>query len=122
MRNNLIRTRSAISLSILLAMSAPAVAEHVIVTANPAPSATVSTGDFNLASAAGLAAVKHRIRAVAADLCLTNAVEPVDIRMARAKCFRAAVADGNRQIERMVAARGAAPMDAVAVILTKTGG
>ena len=122
MRKTSTSIRPAVLLGMLLAASAPAAAEETIVTANPAPSAIVATGDYNLTSAEGLAAMKHRIRSVAAELCLTNAVEPVDIQMARTKCFRAAVSDGNRQIERMMAARHDAPRDAMAAILTKTGG
>lgn len=85
--------------------STPATAESVTVTGNPERSATVSIADFNLDSPAGIARLKSRIEAVAADLCLTNAVEPVGMRMARVKCYRTAVSSGHRQINRMLAAK-----------------
>jgi UrcA family protein len=116
MRKSVFLSRSAIVLSTLLAISAPAVAESVIVTTNPAPRATVSITDFNLSSADGVARLKNRIKAAAADLCLTSAVEPVGMRVARAKCYRSAVSSGYRQVDHMVAAPGRGPTLTAAMI------
>lgn len=122
MRTNMFPAGPAITLGLLLAMSTPAAAESVIVTGNPGPSLTVSTADLNLRSPTGLARLQSRIEAAAADLCLTNAVEPIDTRLARAKCYRTAVSRGNREIDRLVAVQGASSTSATAAILAKTGG
>lgn len=116
MRNTLLLTRSAIALSMVLVTTAPAAAESVIVTGSAQPTATVSTIDFNLGSSAGVSKLKARVKSVAAALCLTNAVEPVDIRIARTKCYRTAVSSGHRQIDRMVAAQSANSMRTAAAI------
>jgi UrcA family protein len=81
----------------------------------------VSVTGLNLESATGIAKGKARIEAAAAELCLTNAVEPVDMRLARTKCYRTAVSDGYRQLGRMTAANSAASMGAATIILTNAG-
>ena len=94
-------SRLAIALSSILLMTAPATA------GSGEPNATVSTTDVSLGSPAGVERLRDRIRASAADLCLTNAVEPLDVRLARAKCYRTAIASGHRQLNRLVAAQAA---------------
>jgi len=108
--------------TVLVLSGAPAsAAEEIVITRSPAPSATVSVAGLNLDSPTGLATGKARIEAAAADLCLTNAVEPVGMRLARTKCYRAAVSDGYRQLNRLTAANSAASMGAATVILTNAG-
>jgi UrcA family protein len=105
----------------LSAVSVTAAAAEIVITGAPAPSATVSMAGLNLDSATGIAAGKSRVQSAAADLCLTNAVEPVDMRLARTKCYRAAVSDGYRQLHRMTAANSAAPMAAASGIMGQAG-
>lgn len=100
------------------AVSAAATAEEIVLIRTAVPSATVPVAGLDLDSPAGIATGKARIKAAAADLCLTNAVEPVGTRLARAKCYHAAVADGYRQLGRATAANSAASMGAATVILT----
>jgi UrcA family protein len=118
MLKNILNAGAAIALGSALII-ATANAQSVTVTANLEPTATVSADGLDLNSSAGIAMLTTRIKAAAADLCLTNAVEPVSVRMARVKCYRAAVADGRRQINLMLASQGSGPTNA-AVILTKT--
>jgi UrcA family protein len=120
MLKNMLVASAAIVLGSALIMPA-ANAQSVTVTAIPEPSATVSAEGLDLNSPAGIAALTTRIKAAAADLCLADGVEPVSVRMARVKCYRAAVADGHRQIDQMLASRDSVPMNAVAVVLTKAG-
>lgn len=94
----------ALALSTVAAASA---AQEAVVTTTPAPRASVSLAGLNLKSSAGIVTAKARVESAAADLCLTNAVEPVDLRMARAQCYRAAVSDGYRQLDRMADTRAA---------------
>ena len=103
MNKNILTAGAIIALGLA---SAPAVAESVTMTSTAGPSVTIKADDYNLSSAAGVAGLKNRIRAAAADLCQTNAVEPVDVRVARIKCYRTAIANGNWQIDLMVAEQG----------------
>jgi UrcA family protein len=72
----------------------------------PAPSATVGIADIDLASAAGRKLLNSRVRMAAARICLSTNVEPTKVRVARAKCFRAARSDGSRATGHVVAMRG----------------
>jgi len=103
---------SAISLFAMPAMSAPLPAD-LVVTTGSAPRATVAIADLNLASPEGAARLNSRIEAAAAGLCLTSAVEPVAMRVARAGCYRAAISSGRRQIDRMTAGRTAVAATAI---------
>lgn len=82
-----------------------AAADTVIVTA-PAPSARVSYADLDLGSQAGRAQLQQRIRGAAGSLCFEDNVNPLDVRLLRHACFTAAVADGYRQVDELVTARG----------------
>jgi UrcA family protein len=95
LRNSLIG--AALALGTITDASA---AQEIVITRTPAPSATVSLAGLNLNSRAGIATAKARVEKAAAGLCLTKSVEPVDMRMARAQCYRAAVADGHRKLDR----------------------
>ena len=72
----------------------------------PAPSATVGIADIELASAAGRKLLNSRVRMTAARICLSTNVEPAKVRAARAKCYRAAIANGSRALDHIVAMRG----------------
>jgi UrcA family protein len=85
----------------------PAAAENYAATSASDPRATISAADLDLASPAGLARLNDRIRGAAAKLCLTNDVEPVETRLARAQCFRSAMSSGERQLQQMNASRSA---------------
>jgi UrcA family protein len=103
LNKNILLAAAAIGLGMA---STAAAAEEIIMSMSVGPSVTVSTGDLNLDSTAGVAGLKNRVRTAAAELCQTNAVEPVDVRMARIKCYRTAISTGNRQIDRIVAEQG----------------
>jgi UrcA family protein len=97
-------------------MSAPATAENYVATNIAESRATVSVADLDLASPAGVARLNVRIRGAAAKLCLTNDVEPVETRLARAKCFRTAVSSGERQVEQMSTAETASTKTVTAML------
>jgi UrcA family protein len=96
-------------------------AETIIVSDNPEPHATVSIADLNLDSPAGVARLERRIEGAANELCLTRDVEPLGAQLARAKCYRTAISSGRRQIDHLVAARGANATTAATAILTVSG-
>jgi UrcA family protein len=96
---------SAVALGAPLIVCAPAAAQNYVATSASDPRATIPAADLDLASPAGVARLNDRIRGAAARLCLTNDVEPLETRLARAKCFRTAVSSGERQVEQMSAAR-----------------
>jgi UrcA family protein len=121
MRINTLLIGSAIVLSTAFVTSVPAAAETIIVTEHPEPHATVTVADLNLGSPEGVARLNGRIKAAAADLCLTNTVEPIDMRMARAKCYRTALSSGQRQIDRIVAVEGAPSAMPAAAIVSVSG-
>lgn len=72
----------------------------------PAPSAAVGIADIDLASAAGRKLLNSRVRMASSRICLSTNVEPAKVKAARAKCFRAAVADGARSASNIVVMRG----------------
>ena len=72
----------------------------------PAPRAAVGIADIDLASAAGRKLLNSRVRMTAARICRSTNVEPAKVRAARAKCYRAARADGPRAYDQVVAMRG----------------
>jgi len=112
---------SAIVLGTAFATSVPAAAEAIIVTENSEPRAAVSVADLNLGSPEGIARLNGRIETAAAELCLTTAVEPIAMRLARTKCYRTAISSGQQQIERMLAAPGAQSATAAAAGISVTG-
>lgn len=71
-----------------------------------APSAAVGIADIDLASVAGRKLLNNRVRMAASKICLSTNVEPVKVRVARTKCYRAAIADGARATAHVVAMRG----------------
>jgi UrcA family protein len=72
----------------------------------PTPTAAVGIADIDLASAVGRKILNSRVRMTSSRICLSTNVEPVKVKAARAKCFRAAVADGVRSASDTVVMRG----------------
>lgn len=93
---------------------APVSAEEFTATATAEPSVTISIADLDLAAPAGMARLNSRIRGAANGLCFTTDVEPLETRLARAKCFRTAVSSGEWQVEQKSAARTASTRTATA--------
>ncbi|MDQ4088006.1 MAG: UrcA family protein [Pseudomonadota bacterium] len=97
-----------------LAFAAPAQAQGIEVTAKPVPTAAVSFADLDLGSPAGVARLKNRIETAASGLCRTNAVEPVDMKVARRSCYRHALGSGFRQMDQILASRSDGPASTAA--------
>ena len=89
--------------AVILGASA-AQAQSVTVTA-PGPVARVSFADLNLDSRSGKAKLQRRIRSAAGELCLEDGILPLQVRLQRHACFYAVVADGNHQLDELLAAR-----------------
>ena len=92
-----------------LLVTAAAKAADLPQLAAPQPTASVAVAGLDLATAQGSKALQRRIAGAAAELCLTGAVEPLDVRIARARCYRAAVADGRQKADGLIALRGDRP-------------
>jgi UrcA family protein len=90
--------------------SGPALAEPVVVRANPQPVSTVHVGfaDLNLASLADRELLRKRINRAAADVCdySPGPTTLYEYREARG-CMRTSRADGYRQMEQLIAMRSA---------------
>jgi UrcA family protein len=87
--------------SVALATAAQGADNSDIVVQN-GPTARVSYADLNLNSQAGRERLAGRIESAASVLCLDTNVEPVSVRMDRARCYRAAVASGADRMSRIV--------------------
>jgi len=85
-----------------LAGTAHAASNADIIVVQDAPSARVSYADLNLGSTAGRARLANRIEAAASELCIERNVEPVSVKLERNRCYRAAVASGERQMQHLV--------------------
>ena len=110
------------SISVIASVSSiasPAMAEPVIVTGEPAPSASVSIGDLNVYSASGHARAVARVRSTASNLCLASAIEPLEMRLARTKCFRSAFSSGKQQLDALVAQSAGSATLATALTITE---
>lgn len=97
--------RLSMLLSGLAVLASPALAEVVVVVADPVPTIRVSYADLNLGTQSGVDRMRTRINSAAGTLCLTNDVEPVKIRSARKACFNHAKADGYSKLDRLLAER-----------------
>jgi len=82
------------------------VASRPAYAAAPEPSASVGIADIDLASPAGRKLLNSRVRMAAARMCLSTNVEPVKVRVARVKCYRAAISKGGRAMRPSVALPG----------------
>lgn len=87
--------------ALLFATAAPAQAP--IDVAGGAPQASVSYADLDLRNPAGVAALRDRVRAAAARLCLSYRGGDLEERMARQTCFHTAIESARGQVEQAVA-------------------
>jgi UrcA family protein len=94
-----------ISIGVLAFASQAANATPVIVEGNPAPFERVSVADLNLASQAGIATLRARIRSAANRVCVTNNVQPVAIKLRERSCYRTARTKALRDVDRLAAAQ-----------------
>jgi UrcA family protein len=78
----------------------------------------VTLADLNLAQASAQATVQGRIRAAADRVCDVGGMQALDDFTASSNCYRRAVADGYRQLDRMIAAtRTGAVIAASAIVV-----
>ena len=90
----------------LLLASAGAVAQAPITVEAGLPRTVVSYADLDVASAAGQAKLRARVKSAAAHLCLHQGTLPLTEQRERARCFNAAMADAETQIARATSADG----------------
>lgn len=102
-----------ISLATFLSLASSATAAPIVVSSDAVRAEHVSTADLRLDSAAGQRALYGRIRAAAGDVCARDGERDVDALVSAHLCYRAAVADGVAQAQRLAAS----PMAAAAVIV-----
>lgn len=98
--------------------AAPALAEPVVVYANPATE-HVSYADLDLGATAGKSALERRIRGAAGRVCDVGGNPTLEEFGLRYRCFNAAVSDGLGQMNRLIAARGSgASLAATAIVIS----
>ena len=102
-----------ISLAAFLPIAASANAAPIVVTSDALRAERVSTADLRLESAAGQRELYGRIRAAAGDVCARDGERDVDALVSEHLCYRAAVADGVAQVQRLTAN----PIAAAAVVV-----
>src|SRR5690242_4433602 len=93
------------SLGALALASTAANARPIVINTQAVPTARVSFADLNLGSAEGRAVLEHRIRATAEDLCVIEGDRALDSRLGGRACYKAAVADGLRQMDEVIGQR-----------------
>jgi UrcA family protein len=101
-----------ISLAAFFPIAASASAAPIVVSSDAVRAEHVSTADLRLDSAAGQRALYGRIRAAAGDVCARDGERDVDALVSAHLCYRAAVADGVAQAQRLTTS----PVAAAAVI------
>ena len=87
----------------LLLASSPVAAQDVVVVSPPFE--TVSFADLDLLSQAGSQALEARIRHAADNLCIEDGKKPLAVKRLEQACFKAAVADGLSQAQRVTDAQ-----------------
>ena len=102
-----------ISLAAFLPIAAAANAATIVVTSDAVRAEYVSTADLRLDTVYGQRALSGRIRAAAGDVCARDGERDVDALVSEHLCYRAAVADGDAQAQRLTAS----PVAAAAVIV-----
>ena len=98
-------TKIAMFVAAAVLAAGSAGAQPVVVAADSPPTARVSFADLNLETEAGKARLEKRIRAVASNLCLGSPRVPIEEFMWQRKCYNSALADGLKQMDRIIAAR-----------------
>jgi len=96
-----------ISFAALALAGTAANARPILVAAEPVPTAHVRFADLNLDSAEGRTALRQRIHGAAEDLCITGGDRALDVWLEGRRCYKTAVADGLRQMDRIVGQRSA---------------
>jgi UrcA family protein len=104
-------------LAVVLSIASAALAQPQ--TATAVRTEQVTYDDLDVGSSAGQATVQKRIRAAADRVCDLGGMQALDDFSASSNCFRRAVADGLRQMGRVMAARrGGTFVAASALIIT----
>lgn len=98
-------TLSCVLTTLLVAEGAARAATVSGFDSTAAPSIRVPTVDLDLTSNAGAQRLTRRIEAAAETVCQTNATKSLAMRFRHVQCYRAAVADGLRQRDRIIAMR-----------------
>ena len=106
MRFNTLYIGAAIVLCASSGTPASAASEAITTSATADPHATISIADLNLDTINGIERLKGRIASAASKMCLTGAVEPVGMHLARANCYRAVISSGQQQLDRLKLAQG----------------
>jgi UrcA family protein len=91
-----------ISMAAIAFAASAAHANPIVVSAASPPTAHIAYSDLDLASSAGQARLKGRIRAAAESLCVTRGEGALEDLLANRSCYRAAVASGLQQMNRVV--------------------
>jgi UrcA family protein len=102
-----------ISLAALIPVAAVANAAPIVVSSDAVRAEHVSIADLRLDSAAGQRALSGRIRAAAGDVCARDGERDVDALVSTHLCYRAAIADGVTQAQRLTAT----PVSAAAAVV-----
>jgi UrcA family protein len=90
------------TVAITLASAAQAAsAGNDIVVVQDAPTARVSYADLNLASAVGRGRLAVRIKSAARMLCSEAAIDPLDVKQLRSRCYHVAMVSGANQMSRI---------------------
>jgi UrcA family protein len=71
------------------------------ITVTPGPAVHVNFSDLDLNSREGRAVLERRIHSAAETLCSTEGDRTLDTAMANHDCFKAALADGLQQMDRL---------------------
>jgi UrcA family protein len=112
------RTSPLTAALLVLTTASPAIAQPPIVVEGSAPTARVSYSDLNLASPSGIERLQSRVRRTAESLCVEGAKTDLVRASAEHKCFTAAVASAQGQID---AAVRSSPTIASAMTIAVTG-
>jgi UrcA family protein len=91
-----------ISIAALGLVSTAANGRPIVVTSQPSPTAHVSFADLNLDSQEGRAELEQRIRAASETLCIAGGDRTLTAALGGRSCYKAAVADGLRQMDKIV--------------------
>ena len=84
----------------------PATAQPSIVVDSKLGSARVSYADLNLSNPQGVETLRYRVRSAATSLCAEGGAHDVSRQSRNQACFKAAMADADRQVAQAVAFYG----------------
>ena len=83
----------------------------------PVPSERITYSDQDLSSSVSQAALRHRIEAAASRVCDAGGMQTMEDFAVYSRCYSAARWDGLRQLDRLVADRGRAPVVAASALI-----